>query len=148
MSVNQDIDFGIPDIRGFAKPEGYYLFSASEEETETEVADLVAYLGEIYPDHYPYYAAMPEWWTEEDMLNEAEVLQPMDFAIWMLDHLEPENDEEGLVNTWLSSLKSEIGDEIILYRFEDDGRDSPGFVPYIFEGERCLIIAVRYWAYY
>jgi hypothetical protein len=146
LAPRKNLDYGIPDIRVFAKPKGYYLFSSDEENTEIEITDLLAFLRAIYPDNY-VYSTMPDWWTEEDMLNEAEVMQPMDFAIWMLDHFQPEDsEEEALLNTWLGSLKSELGEEIIAYKFDDDDDSNCAFAPYIFEGERCIILVVRYWS--
>jgi hypothetical protein len=89
---------------------------------------------------------MPDWWTDEDMLKEAEVMQPMDFAIWMLDHFSPKDtEEEDLLNRWMGSLKSELGEEIIAYKFDDDNNSNCAFAPYLFEGERCIILLIRYW---
>lgn len=146
IAPRKNLDFGIPDIRVFAKPKGYYLFNSDEEDTEIEIIDLLAFLRVIYPDNYDY-SEMPDWWTEEDMLNEAEVMQPRDFAIWMLNHFRPkDSEEEALLNTWLGSLKSELGEEIIAYKFDDDDNENCAFAPYIFEGERCIILVVRYWS--
>jgi hypothetical protein len=147
IAPRKNLDYGIPDIRVFAKPKGHYLFSyEEEEEREIELIDLLAFLRATYPDDYSY-DSMPSWWTEEDMLNEAEVMQPMDFAIWMLDHFMPaDSDEEALLNTWLGSLKKELGDEIIAYKLDDDNDSNCAFAPYIFEGERCLILVIRYWS--
>jgi hypothetical protein len=52
---------------------------------------------------------------------------------------------EDLLNTWLGSLRSELGDEIIAYKFDDDDDSNCAFAPYIFEGERCIILVIRYW---
>lgn len=145
IAPRKNIDYGIPDIRVFAKPKGYQLFNSDEEDTEIEIIDLMAFLRATYPDCY-FYSTMPDWWTEEDMLNKAEVMQPMDFAIWMLDHFAPDAEEEDVLNTWLGSLKSELGEEIIAYKFDDDDDSNCAFAPYIFEGEHCLILAVRYWS--
>jgi hypothetical protein len=144
IAPRKNLDYGIPDIRVFAKPKGYYLFSSDEEDTELEIIDLMAFLRRIYPDHYSH-TQMLDRWTNEDMLNEAEVMQPMDFAIWMLDHFRPEDAEEDLLNTWMGSLKSELGEEIIAYKFDDDNDSNCAFAPYIFEGERCIILLIRYW---
>lgn len=145
IAPRKNIDYGIPDIRVFAKPKGYQLFNSDEEDTEIEIIDLMAFLRATYPDRY-VYSTMPDWWTEENMLNKAEVMRPMDFAIWMLDHFAPDAEEEDVLNTWLGSLKSELGEEIIAYKFDDDDDSNCAFAPYIFEGERCLILAVRYWS--
>lgn len=142
----ENLDFGILDIRVFAKPKGYYLFDSDDEDTEIEIIDLLAFLRATYPDNY-FYTAMPEWWTEKDMMSKAEVMQPIDFAIWILDHFHPKDiEEEDLLNTWLGSLKSELGKEIIAYKFDDDDDSNCAFAPYIFEGEHCIILAVRYWS--
>lgn len=141
-----NLDFGILDIRVFAKPKGYYLFDSDKEDTEIEIIDLLAFLRATYPDNYSY-TSMPEWWTEKDMMTKAEVMQPMNFAIWILDHFHPKDiEEEDLLNTWLGSLKSELGKEIIAYKFDDDDDSNCAFAPYIFEGEHCIILAVRYWS--
>lgn len=146
IAPRKNIDYGIPDIRVFAKPKEYQLFSSDEEDTEIEIIDLIAFLRSTYLNHY-FYSTMPDLWTEEDMLNKAEVMPPTDFAIWMLDHFAPDDAaEEELLNTWLGSLKSELGEEIIAYKFDDDDDSNCAFAPYIFEGERCLILAVRYWS--
>ncbi len=145
IAPRKNLDYGISDIRVFAKPKGYYLFSSDEEDTELEIIDLMAFLRRIYPDYYSY-TEMPDWWTDEDMLNEAEVMQPMDFAIWMLDHFRPEDtEEEDLLNTWMGSLRAELGEEIIAYKFDDDDDSNCAFAPYIFEGKRCIILLIRYW---
>jgi hypothetical protein len=76
-------------------------------------------------------SGMLPWWTGEDMLNEAEVMQPIDFAIWMLDHFRSDAEQEGLLNTWLGSLKSKLGEEVIAYKFDDDNDSNCAFAPYI-----------------
>jgi hypothetical protein len=145
LAPRRNLDYGIPDIRVFAKPKKYQLFSSDEEDTEIEIIDWMTFLRKIYPDNYSY-SSMPDWWTDEDMLKEAEVMQPMDFAIWMLDHFSPKDtEEEDLLNTWMGSLKSELGEEIIAYKFDDDNDSNCAFAPYLFEGERCIILLIRYW---
>jgi hypothetical protein len=147
LAPRKNLDYGIPDIRVFAKPQGYYLFSSEEEETEIEIIDLLTFLGTTYPDDYHHHSTLPDWWTEDDMLNEAEVMRPIDFAIWMLDHFRPKDaEEEDLLNTWLGSLKLQLGEEIIAYKFDDDDDSNCAFAPYIFEGERCVILVIRYWS--
>jgi hypothetical protein len=146
LAPRKNLDYGIPDIRVYTKPKGYYLFNSDEEDTEIEIIDLLAFLRAIYPDNYSY-TAMSDWWTEEHMINEAEVMQPIDFAIWILDHFCPEDpEEENLLNIWLESLKSKLGKEIIAYKFDDDDNSNCAFAPYIFEGETCIILAIRYWS--
>jgi hypothetical protein len=146
LAPRKELGHHIPDIRVFAKPKGHYLFGYEEEEDrEIELIDLLAFLRETYPDLY-VYSTLPDWWTEEDMLNEAEVMQPTDFAIWVLEHFRPKDaEEESLLDTWLGSLKSELGEEIIAYKFDDDDNSNCAFAPYIFEGERCIVLIVRYW---
>ncbi len=85
LAPRKNLDYGIPDIRVFAKPKGYQFFRSDEEETEIEISDWLDFLCATYPDNYDF-STLPDWWTEDDMLNEAEVMQPIDFAIWMLDH--------------------------------------------------------------
>jgi hypothetical protein len=146
LAPRKNLDYGIPDIRVFAKPKGYQFFSSDEEETEIEISDWLDFLCATYPDNYDF-STLPDWWTEDDMLNEAEVMQPIDFAIWMLDHFRPEDaEEEDLLNNWLGSLRLELGEEIIAYKFDDDDNSNCAFAPYIFEGERCIILVIRYWS--
>lgn len=146
LAPRKNLDYGIPDIRVFAKPKEYQFFSSGEEETEIEISDWLDFLRVTYPGNYNF-STLPDWWTEDDMLNEAEVMQPIDFAVWMLDHFRPEDaEEEDLLNTWLGSLKLELGEEIIAYKFDDDNDSNCAFAPYIFEGERCIILVIRYWS--
>ena len=79
------------------------------------------------------------------MQGEAEVLEPLDFAIWMQDTFRPDESEEEALNIWLKSVQPWLGEEIIFYKMEDDNDSNCGFAPYLFMGDRCLILVARCW---
>lgn len=133
---------GVVDIRVFAKPKDFQLFESDEENTEIEIIDLVQLCLNLYPREYP---GLGEWWNQEDMLEEAEVMEPLDFAIWMEDTFRPHELEEEAFDRWLKSIKPWLGEEIIFYKMEDDSDSNCGFAPYLFVGDRCLLLVVRLW---
>ncbi|MEH1940809.1 MAG: hypothetical protein V7L01_11395 [Nostoc sp.] len=135
---------GVVDIRVFTKPEDFRLFDCDEETTEIEIIDLLTLCRNLYPNDY-HYSQLPEWWTEEDMQNAAEVLDPLDFAIWMQDTFCPDESEEEALNIWLKSVQSWLGEGIIFYKMENDDDSNCGFAPYLFMGDRCLILVARCW---
>lgn len=135
---------GVVDIRVFAKPKDCKLFDSDEETTEIEIIDLMQLCRSLYPRQY-FYRGLPEWWTQEDMLEKAEVMEPIDFAVWMENTFCPDELEEEAFDTWLNSIKPWLGEEIMFYKMEDDDDSNCGFAPYLFVGDRCLILVARRW---
>ncbi|MEH2318756.1 hypothetical protein [Nostoc sp.] len=135
---------GVVDIRVFTKPEDFTLFDGDEETTEIEIIDLLTLCRNLYPDDYDY-SYLSEWWTEEDMQGAAEVLEPLDFAIWMQDTFRPDQSEEESLTIWRKSVQPCLGEKIIFYKMEDDDNSNWGFAPYLFIGDRCLIVVARCW---
>lgn len=135
---------GVVDIRVFVKPKDCKLFGSDEETTEIEYIDLMQLCRGLYPCQY-FYPGLPEWWTQEDMLAASEVMDSLDFAIWMEDKFCPQELEEGAFDTWLKLMKPWLGEEIMFYKMEDDDDSNCGFAPYLFVGDRCLVLVARRW---
>lgn len=144
LAPRKDWNHGVVDIRVFTKPHDYIPFDSNEETTEIEIIDFCSLIRNIYPHEYPYYE-LPEWWTEEDMQAAAEVLNPLDFAIWIQDTFRPDESEEEILDMWLKSVQPYLGEEVLFYKMEDDNNSNCGFAPYLFVGDRCLILVVRCW---
>ncbi|KAF3889438.1 MULTISPECIES: hypothetical protein [Nostocales] len=144
LAPRKDWNHGVVDIRVFTKPHDYIPFDSNEETTEIEIIDFCSLIRNIYPHEYPYYE-LPEWWTEEDMQAAAEVLDPLDFAIWIQDTFRPDESEEEILDMWLKSVQPYLGEEVLFYKMEDDNNSNCGFAPYLFVGDRCLILVVRCW---
>lgn len=144
LGPRKNWNHGVVDIRVFAKPEDFILFDSDEETTEIEIIDLLTLCGNLYPDDYPH-SQLPEWWTDEDMQSAAEVLEPLDFAIWMQDTFRPDESEEEALDIWLKSVQPWLGEEIIFYKMEDDNDSNCGFAPYLFVGDRCFVLVARCW---
>jgi hypothetical protein len=135
---------GVVDIRFFKKPDDFILFDSDEETVEIEMIDLCKMFGKFYPDDY-YHSSLPEWWTDGDMRNTAEVMEPMDFGIWIQDEFRPSESEEEILDVWLESLQPFLGEELVFYKMEDDNNENCGFAQYIFDGDSCIVLVVKCW---
>ena len=95
------------------------------------------------------FITLEQGWDELDIYRHAEEISQDGFASWMNNQLlvgKPiESWQQEQLEVLLKAIAPLLDQRIILDHMVDDNNHNCDFAPYIFIGDRCLIVVAKQW---